>query len=111
MTLTRRLYALSTLLVLALLLGCVPAATPQPVTALPAYESIPGVYLGTFHGTSSSSLRLFEQIGKGIAISGVYLNWRFSFQQWTSECQFICGANNLDHLGIYARRQPEAGSV
>jgi hypothetical protein len=62
----------------ALLLGCAPPAPPQPVAA-PAYEAIPGVYLGTFHGTSSSSLRLFEEIGKGIAISGVYLNWRSAF--------------------------------
>lgn len=62
------------------------AATPEPPTPvptatpdLPEYERIPGVYLGTFHGTSVSSLDLFERIGKGVAISGVYLNWSKGF--------------------------------
>jgi beta-mannanase len=101
------LSSFTAILILALLVSCsppppqpnaapivseVPVSTStvaQPATAVPAEAaptisptsspSTPGVYLGTFHGTSSSSLRLFEQIGKGIAISGVYLNWRSAF--------------------------------
>jgi beta-mannanase len=71
--------SLTTTLILALLVGCTPVTTTQPPASPPAYASIPGVYLGTFHGTASSSLKLFEDIGKGVAISGVYLNWRSGF--------------------------------
>ena len=45
----------------------------------PEYENIPGVYLGSFHGTSSSSIKLFNEIGKGVAISASYLNWGSGF--------------------------------
>ncbi len=64
-----------------------PTATPQP-TATPAptatptplpYAAIPGVYLGTFHGVSTPSTDLFAELGKGIAISAVYLNWPTPF--------------------------------
>lgn len=51
-----------------------PTTTPTPV-ATPAYQAIPGVYLGMFYGASSPSTALFEQVGKGVAISAVYLNW------------------------------------
>lgn len=61
-----------------------PEATPQPTptptaTPTPAYAAIPGVYLGMFYGVSSPSTALFEQVGKGVAISAVYLNWSKSF--------------------------------
>jgi beta-mannanase len=46
---------------------------------LPEYAAIPGVYLGTFHGVQSSSVTLFEKIGKRIAISAAYLNWSSGF--------------------------------
>ena len=48
---------------------------PKP----PAYTQIPGIYLGSFHGTKSSSVKLFEKIGKGVAISAAYLDWNSSF--------------------------------
>lgn len=48
-------------------------------SSLPAYKNIPGVYLGTFHGTKSSSVDLFGKIGKGVAISAAYLNWSSGF--------------------------------
>jgi len=87
------------LILISLLLGCSAEATPvvipeitsesvQEITpeitieqsqALPAYQEIPGVYLGTFHGVSSSSLALFEKIGKGIAISAAYQNFSSAF--------------------------------
>ncbi len=44
-----------------------------------AYLDIPGIYLGTFHGTSSSSVTLFEKIGKGVAISAAYLHFGDAF--------------------------------
>lgn len=43
------------------------------------YEEIPGVYLGTFHGTRSSSVTLFEKIGKGVAISANYTSFSSAF--------------------------------
>lgn len=48
-------------------------------SSLPEYKNIPGVYLGTFHGTKSSSVDLFGKIGKGVAISAAYLNWSSGF--------------------------------
>ncbi len=54
-----------------------PTLAPTP-TPLP-YETIPGVYLGTFHGTKVSSLELFKELGKGIAISALYMNWGTGF--------------------------------
>jgi beta-mannanase len=59
----------------------VAAATPTaPPTPTPApYMQIPGVYLGTFHGTKSSSVDLFAKTGKGAAISAAYLNWSSGF--------------------------------
>jgi len=57
-------------------LAMLSACRPAPVAR--EYEAIPGVYLGTYHGTSSPSTALFEQIGKGVAISAVYLNWNSS---------------------------------
>jgi hypothetical protein len=53
--------------------------TPEGSPALPAYSTIPGVYLGTFHGVKSSSLTLFEKIGKGVAISAAYTNFSSAF--------------------------------
>ena len=90
MKLVKSSVVIASILVLGLISACQPApalptpepATFQPPTAtpdLPEYESIPGVYLGTFHGTKASSVDLFEKIGKGVAISGVYLNWSKGF--------------------------------
>jgi beta-mannanase len=95
MTPARLFYCLNALLILALLVGCVPAVTQVPVTVPPAYEAIPGVYLGTFHGTSASSLRLFEEIGKGVAISGVYLNWRSAFNSGLLTSNAFVGRTTL----------------
>jgi hypothetical protein len=53
--------------------------TPEGSPVLPAYSTIPGVYLGTFHGVKSSSISLFENIGKGVAISAVYTNFSSAF--------------------------------
>ena len=86
MKLIKSFVVIASILALGLISACQPApalptsepATSQPPTAtpdLPEYESIPGVYLGSFHGTKASSVDLFEKIGKGVAISGVYLNW------------------------------------
>jgi hypothetical protein len=98
--LQKRLQLTGLLIVLiSLLLGCTPGITPQGVTEipvevspdlpaeltqeegekLPAYQEIPGVYLGTFHGVSSPSLTLFEKIGKGVAISAAYTNFSSTF--------------------------------
>lgn len=82
-TFLKHLLALA-LLTNSLLAACQPTLTPEPPLAtatphLPEYETMPGVYLGTFHGTSVSSVNLFERIGKGVAISGVYLNWSKGF--------------------------------
>ena len=86
-----------------LLLSCTPGITPEDIPEviseitpgvtsertlevkaeeiqeMPAYQEIPGVYLGTFHGVSSSSLALFEKIGKSVAISATYLNFASAF--------------------------------
>jgi hypothetical protein len=43
------------------------------------YREFPGVYLGTFHGVQSSSLALFEKIGKGVAISAAYASFSSTF--------------------------------
>jgi beta-mannanase len=109
-------------LVLALLMSCAPApAAPQPLPTqpvpTPAYETIPGVYLGTFHGTAGSSLRLFEDIGKGIAISGVYLNWRSAFNSGLVSANAFVGRATLitwefmpgasQKLEVYEGRQLE----
>ena len=80
-----------------------PTATPQPPTPVPStatpalseYETIPGVYLGTFHGTSSSSLALFEKIGKAIAVSGVYLNWSKSYPSGLLSANSYSGRTTL----------------
>jgi hypothetical protein len=48
-------------------------------TASMTYTDIPGVYLGTYHGTQSPSVVLFEKIGKGVAISAAYLNFASAF--------------------------------
>ena len=71
--LTTPLIAIFSILSLVMLSACQPAVVPPR-----EYEAIPGVYLGTYHGTSSRSIALFEQIGKGVAISAVYLNWNSS---------------------------------
>jgi beta-mannanase len=52
---------------------------PEKSPVLPAYSTIPGVYLGTFHGVKSSSISLFENIGKGVAISAAYTNFSSAF--------------------------------
>lgn len=85
MSVRNTLVVLASLLALALIPACQPKAVPE-------YETIPGVYLGTFHGTSASSVNLFEKIGKGVAISAVYLNWNKSFN------------NGLLNANSYARR-------
>jgi len=64
---------------LLLLMGCAKAPVEEESKEPPAYLEIPGVYLGTFHGTSSSSLALFEKIGKDVAISAAYLNFSSAF--------------------------------
>ena len=51
--------------------------TPEPTQYIDTLP--PGVFLGTFHGTASSSVTLFEKIGKGVAISAVYLDWSSGF--------------------------------
>jgi beta-mannanase len=77
-------------LIFAALAGCTarPTAPTSPeavllkneATSTPApYAQIPGVYLGTYHGTKSSSVDLFEKTGKGVAISAAYLNWSSGF--------------------------------
>ena len=67
------------ILMMLFLVGCSPAESTATATETPEYLEIPGVYLGTFHGTSSSSVRLFEEIGKDIAISASYLNFASAF--------------------------------
>ncbi len=72
-----------------------PTSTPTPIpqptpTPLP-YESIPGIYLGTFHGTSSPSYKLFEEIGKGVAISALYLDWSGGFNSGLSNAHAHVG--------------------
>jgi mannan endo-1,4-beta-mannosidase len=67
-----------------LLTGCKPdvlteETVVEPIPEPKAYEEIPGVYLGTFHGTSSPSVVLFEKLGKGVAISASYLNFASAF--------------------------------
>jgi len=42
-------------------------------------DAIPGAYFGTFYGQSSSSLALYEKIGKMPAISALYLGWSDGF--------------------------------
>lgn len=84
------LWIMTGILALGLLSACQPAATPEPTATptvipptmtpdLPEYQTIPGVYLGTFHGTSVSSVDLFKRVGKGVAISAVYLKWSKGF--------------------------------
>jgi hypothetical protein len=65
--------------VLILLVGCNFDTMTANNTSPPLYENIPGVYLGTFHGTKSSSVDLFRKIGKGVAISSAYLDWSSGF--------------------------------
>ncbi|MBE3113829.1 MAG: hypothetical protein IMZ49_04300 [Actinobacteria bacterium] len=72
-------HILVVVLVLILLTGCTSDAMTGKNSSLPAYKNIPGVYLGTFHGTKSSSVDLFGKIGKGVAISAAYLNWSSGF--------------------------------
>lgn len=83
------------LLVIWLLIGCTPEISPDitpentpenPVDItlegsppLRAFSTIPGVYLGSFHGVKSSSISLFENIGKGVAISAAYTNFSSAF--------------------------------
>jgi hypothetical protein len=70
---------LSGIVALIFLSGCAAKTEKEETPIPPAYLEIPGVYLGTFHGTSSSSLALFEKIGKGIAISAVYQGFGDAF--------------------------------
>ena len=72
-------YLFLIILVLILLTGCTSDAMTENAPPLPAYMNIPGVYLGTYHGTKSSSVTLFEKIGKSVAISAAYLNWASGF--------------------------------
>jgi beta-mannanase len=68
------------LILISLVIGCAPGITVEENSAaLPAYTAIPGVYLGTFHGVKSSSLALFEKIGKDVAISAAYSNFSSAF--------------------------------
>jgi len=61
------------------LTGCNGSLLKKDEPIPPAYTQIPGIYLGSFHGTKSSSVSLFEKIGKGVAISAAYLNWSSGF--------------------------------
>ena len=54
--------------------------TPQSNPAARVLD-IPGAYIGTFYGQSSSSLRLYEKIGKPPAISAQYLGWSGGFAE------------------------------
>lgn len=59
-----------------------PPAPTVTATAVPppaAYEQIPGIYLGRFHGSSSPGTKLEADIGKGIAYQLHYLNWNNPF--------------------------------
>lgn len=69
----------------------VPTAAAAPtVTPLP-YEEIPGAYLGTFYGDGAPSVGLYEDIGKGVAIQGSYIDF---------ESPFVAGtANALANVG------------
>ncbi|PKO04586.1 MAG: hypothetical protein CVU41_16210 [Chloroflexi bacterium HGW-Chloroflexi-3] len=58
-------------------------------SASPAYMEIPRIYLGSFHGTKSSSVSLHEKIGKGVAISAAYLNWSSGFNTGSEHCSCI----------------------
>ena len=69
------LICLSTLTLVGLLGACM----PKDRSTEPTYFQIPGVYLGSFHGTSSSSVDLYKKTGKGVAISAAYLNWSSGF--------------------------------
>jgi len=71
-------------LLLLLLAGCQAEVVEEenlvePTIKAKAYEEIPGVYLGTFHGTQSSSVVLFEKIGKGVAVSANYSSFASEF--------------------------------
>lgn len=59
--------------------GCNDDIMKAKLSPTSTYEDIPGVYLGTFHGTQSPSITLIEKLGKGIAISATYLNWSSAF--------------------------------
>jgi len=72
-----------------------PTVTPTPAPELPEYESIPGVYLGTFHGTKASSIDLFEKTGKGVAISASYLNWSKGFNNGLLSANSYSGRTTL----------------
>ncbi len=61
----------------------VPTSTPTPEPTPLAYEQIPGLYLGRFHGTNASSLDLDAQIGKGVAIVMHYVGWGATFSENT----------------------------
>lgn len=83
------------LLNLFIILALVVLPACQPASQPPEYESIPGVYLGTFHGTKASSVDLFEKLGKGIAISGVYLNWNKGFNNGLLAANSYAGRTTL----------------
>jgi len=56
----------------------IPPTIQPTVTPLP-YEAIPGAYLGTFYGDPVSSVALYEELGKGVAISANYLDFESPF--------------------------------
>jgi beta-mannanase len=68
------LWALILSILLFVLAGCASSAPSE-------LDAIPGAYFGTFYGQSSSSLRLYEKIGKMPAISAQYLGWSDGFSE------------------------------
>ena len=83
-----------------------PTITPSPTaTPIPEYATIPGVYLGRFHGASGSSVKLEEEIGKGIAIQLNYIDWGTGFNPG-----FYRSANAINRIG-YTTWEYQQGSA
>jgi len=66
--------------------------SPQPPQPTRYIDTLPaGVFLGTFHGTQSSSVSLFEKIGKGVAISALYTDWNGGFNSGLPNANAMVG--------------------
>ncbi|MBE2222283.1 MAG: hypothetical protein IAF02_12120 [Anaerolineae bacterium] len=66
-----------------------PTATAVPPTSTPTatplpYEALPGAYLGTFYGQPVPSVGLYDEIGKAVAISASYIDFRTPFVAGTA---------------------------